>query len=112
MGDDLIRSQRIGYRDVQIGADEWKVVVAAIPYDDIGLALGLFQDCCVVYAGEDEIASRDMRIVLLTHLDHAVGGLELSERDKTLDKLADEIAVWLGLPQYCDLAALVAQTPR
>ena len=38
VGRDLPRAQRIGDRDMQIRPDEGKIVVAAVPDDDVGFA--------------------------------------------------------------------------
>src|SRR5205085_7223872 len=54
--------------DVQIRFDERRVVVAAVPEDDIRLALGCTQDALVVDPGEDEVPLRDVRLVLLALL--------------------------------------------
>ena len=51
VGGDLIGAQGIRHRDVQIGANEWKIIVAAIPDDDVGFPLGLSQDRGVVDSG-------------------------------------------------------------
>src|SRR3989304_1443796 len=66
---------RVGEDDLEVGPEEGQVVVAAVPEDDVGLALGRAQDALVVDAGEDEVAGRDVRLVLLPPPDGAVGAL-------------------------------------
>ena len=68
---------RVDDDDVQVGPDERRVVVAAVPHDHVGLVLGGLQDRAVVDAGEDEVALGEVRLVLLALLDRAFGGVEI-----------------------------------
>ena len=106
VGGDLARPQRVGHHDVQIGADERKIVVAAVPDDDVGLrSRPRVEDRGVVDAGEDQIAERDMRLVFLALFDGAAGGVEIGERGEALHALAQQIAVGHRVPQHGDPAA-------
>ena len=73
----LPRPERIGDRDVEAGPQERKIVVAAVPDDDVGLELGLSQNLRIVDAREDHAALRKMRLVLLPLLHRAPGGREI-----------------------------------
>ena len=65
-------AERVGHDDVEVGAEERQVVVAAIPDDDVGLLLGLAQDGLVVDAGEDDAPRIEVWLVLLALLDGRV----------------------------------------
>ena len=49
---------RVDDDDEEVGPEERRVVVAAVPEDHVGLLLGLREDAPVVDAGEDEVAPR------------------------------------------------------
>jgi len=76
---DLPRTQGICNDDVQIGADKGKIVIAAVPDDDIGFRLGGADDGCIIDAGEHEIAQRDVRLIFLPLLDRAAGRIEIGQ---------------------------------
>ncbi len=48
MRGDLTRAQGVGHSDRQVGPDEGKVVVAAVPQDDLAIGLGCGEDLGVV----------------------------------------------------------------
>ena len=59
---------RIDEHEVEVGPDERRVVVAALPDDDVGLVLSQVEDLRVVDAGEDDVPCGDVRLVLLALL--------------------------------------------
>ena len=69
MGGLMSRPQRIDENDVEARSDERKVVVAAVPQDDIRLLLGSLEDAGIVGTGKDQVADGEMRLVLLALLD-------------------------------------------
>ena len=64
-------SVRVDDDDVEVGLDERRVVVAAVPDDHVRLLLGAGEDRRVVDPGEDEVAFGEVRLVLLALLDRA-----------------------------------------
>jgi hypothetical protein len=55
-----------------IGLVEGKVVVAAVPDDNIGFFFGYFQDAGIVYTGVDDDAAKDMGFILFPLFDGAL----------------------------------------
>ena len=80
MGGDPARTQSIGHANMKIGPDKRKVVIAAIPNNDLCLPLGQPQDRRVVGAGEYDIAREDVWFVFLALFDRAVVGLQIGQR--------------------------------
>ena len=87
---------------MQVGLDERRVVVAAVPEDDVRFLLRRPEDALVVDACEDEVALREMRLVLLTLLDRRVGRLEILVALEPLYGLLRQIAVRHGMAQHRD----------
>ena len=79
--------------EMEVGPDERRVVVAALPDDHVCRVLGEVEDLRVVDAGEDDVAGGDVRLVLLALLDRAVGGLEILVALEALRDLLREVAV-------------------
>jgi hypothetical protein len=100
---------RVDDDDVHVGLDERRVVVAAVPDDDVGFPLGGFEDGCVVDAGEDEIAFGEVRLILLALLDRAVGLLEILVALEALDDLLRQVAVGHRVPEHRDALAVVPE---
>jgi hypothetical protein len=90
---------------LQIGANKREIIVAAIPYDDVGLLLGSGEDRLIIDAGKDDIAQCYMPLVFLSLLDCATSGIEIGGRGETLDTLPQEIAIRHWVPQHRDLSA-------
>ena len=84
---------RVDDHDVHVGLDKRRVVVAAVPEDDVGLLLGPLEDRGVVDAREDEVPLGEVRLVLLALLDRAVVRVEVLVALEALDRLLREIAV-------------------
>ncbi len=112
MGRDLAGAQRVGDRDVEVGPDEGKVVVPAVPDDDVGFPLGRREDRGIVDACEHQVAERKMRLVFLPLLDGALGGIEIGQRREALHALFDEISVGHGMPKHGDAPAGLAESTR
>ena len=93
-------AEGIDEHDEEVGFDERKIVVAAIPKDDVGLLLGTSENGGVVDAREHDAAGRDVRLVLLAFLDRAVGSIEIPRRRKALYRLALEIAIRHRMAQH------------
>ena len=68
--------ERIKKNDFQIGANEWKVVVATIPQDDLRvLRFNLVQNFLVVNTGKDYSISGDQRLVLFSLFNRTLMGV-------------------------------------
>jgi len=93
-------AMRIDDDDVQVGLDERRVVVAAVPKDDVRFLLRSAQDAFVVDAGEDEVARGEMGLVLLALLDCRVRRLEILVALEALHGLLREIAVRHRMAQH------------
>jgi hypothetical protein len=106
------RLQSIRHNDVQIRADKRKIVIAAVPHDDVGLLLGGGEYRLIIDAGKDDNAQCYMRLVLLPLLDCAISGIEIGGRGETLDTLPQEIAIRHRMPEDGDLSASLAQPTR
>ncbi len=89
----------VGINDdnLEVGTEEGQVVIAAVPDDDVGFLLGLAQDGLIIDAGEDDRATLDVRFVLLTLLDGAVGTIHIGVGGKALHGLGGEIAIRHGV---------------
>ena len=104
-------AQRIDQHDVQVGANEGKVVVAAVPQDDVGFLLRLCNDRGVIDARVDHRTRGQVRLVFLALLDRAVGGIEIGARREALHRLFFEVAVRHRVTNHRDPEALVPQQP-
>ena len=93
----VARAQGIDQHDVQVGADERKIVVAAVPQDEIGFAPGLLDDADVIHAGIDDVACGEVRLVFFAFFDGAGRALQIGACLETLHALAREIAVRHGM---------------
>jgi hypothetical protein len=102
VGDRTVGAERIDENDVEVRAQERKVVVAAVPQQDVRFRLGRRENGGVIDAGEDQRAGADVRLVLLPFLHRAVGVGEVVEGGKSLDRLAGEVAVRHGVTQSHD----------
>jgi hypothetical protein len=103
------RSMGVDDRQVQRRPYEGRVVVAAVPEDHVGLALGRAEDRLVVDAGEDEVALGEVRLVLLALLDRAVGRVEVLVALEPLHRLPCEVAVGHGVAEDGDAPPRVVQ---
>ena len=103
------RPVRVDDDDVNVRLDERRVVVAAVPDDDVGFLLGGLEDRCVVDAGEDEVALGEVRLVLLALLDRAVGVLEILVALEALDDLLRQVAVRHRVAENGDALAVVPE---
>ena len=112
VGGELARAKRVDEHDEEVGADEGKIVVAAVPQHDIGTLLGAREDLAIVNARVDDVSSRDVRLVLLALLDRAIGGVEIGARGEALHPLAREIAVGHRMAQHGRAQAAAAQMLR
>ena len=79
MGGLVSRPQRIDENDVEAWSDERKVVVAAIPQNDIRFFLGSLEDAGIVGTGKHQIADGEMRLILLALFDGALCGIEVGQ---------------------------------
>ena len=70
-----------------------KVVVAAVPNDDVGLLLGLLEDVGVVDTGVHDHAELNRCLVLLSLLNGRVRGVDVLDRREALHAHRLEIAV-------------------
>ena len=74
VGVELVGSQCVHHHDVQVGLQERKVVVAAVPQDEVGFCLCGREHAFVVDACEDHAAGSNVRLVFFPLLDGAVRG--------------------------------------
>jgi hypothetical protein len=101
---------RVGHDDVQVGLEERRVVVAAVPEDDVGFLLRLAQDGLVVDAGVDDAADGHVRLVLLHLLDGAVVLRQVGDGGEALHGAGLlEVAVGHRVPHGDDLLARLAE---
>ena len=101
-GEDLlaiIELPGIDKNDLQVGSDERKVVIAAIPENYIRLALRGNQDAAIIDTGEHDAARYNVRLVLLTFLDRACGRIQVGSGE-ALDGLPFQYAIGHGMAQY------------
>jgi hypothetical protein len=84
VGELVARPVRVDDGDVEVGLVERRVVVAAVPDDDVRFLLGLAEDRLVVDAGVDDVARGDVRLVLLALLDGALVLIEVLDGGEAL----------------------------
>ena len=89
----VARPVRIYNDHVQRRLDEGRVVVAAVPDDHVRFLLGEREHGRAVDAGEDDVALREMGLVLLALLDRALGRVEIRVAREALDGLPLQVAV-------------------
>ena len=89
----VVGTECVDDHQVQIGANEREVVVAAVPDQHIRLRAGSSDDLRVVHAGKNHVASRQMRLVFLSLLDRAARGGEVRGGREALDSLLLEVAI-------------------
>ena len=92
----------IGDDDVQGGTQERKVVVAAVPHDDVRLALCLADYLLVINAGVHDGTGRDMGFVFLAFLDGDIVPVEILEGAEALHALPRQIPVRHGVADHRD----------
>ena len=102
-------TMRVGDADPQVRFIERRIVVTAVPDDDVSLLLSLGQDRPVIYASVDDDAVRDVGFVLFALLDRAVLILEIFIAGETLHRLGCEIAIRHGMANSHGLQTEIAQ---
>ena len=100
---------RVDDDDRQIGLVERKVVVAAVPDDDVGFLLRCAQDLLVVDASVDDRSVVDVGFVLLPLFDRAVMLVEVGVGFEPLHFLRDKVAVGHRMSDDGKLLALRLQ---
>src|SRR5512140_2777625 len=98
---------RVGDDDLEVRLVERKVVVAAVPKDDVGFLLGLLEDGAVVDAGVDDDALVDVGLVLFALLDRRLVLVEVGVGGEALDRLLGQIAIGHGVPDGGHAAAFL-----
>ena len=93
----MVGAQRVHHGNQQVGLVEGKVIVAAIPDDDVGLLLGLAQDGLVVNAGVNDAARDHMRFVFLALLNRHIMQFHVVHRSKALHGLLGKVAIGHGM---------------
>ena len=110
------RAMRIEDNDVEIGTIERRVVVSAVPQDNIALLLRLAQDFLVVHTGVNRGAFHDVRFVFLALFDGAEILVEVGQRPEALRMLHGQVAIGHGMTDHdgipAELAKLGGNTPR
>lgn len=109
VGVKLIGAQRIGQHDMQVRPQKWKIVVAAVPQQDVGLAFGLRHDRGIIDAREHDIADGDVGFVFLSLFNRAVGVVKIIAGGEALNRLAGKIAIGHGVAQNRDAMTSPAQ---
>ncbi len=97
--------------NVEIRMVKRRVVVAAVPDDNVGLFFSGLQDLAVVDAGIDHDAALHQGFVLLPLLDGAAVGIEIGKIGEPLDDLLGEIAVGHGVARHHRRFAAVPNDP-
>src|SRR5712691_4618216 len=105
-------AERIRDDDEQVRAEERRIVVPAVPKEDLRLLLRLAEDLFVVYAGVDDSPLVDVGLVLFAFLDRGLVFVEVLVRRKALDRLGCEVAVRHRVSHDDDLLPVRAQDAR
>jgi hypothetical protein len=105
-------TQRIDQYDMKIGPDKRKVVVAAVPDDDIGSRFREPQDALVIHARVHDVANSEVRLEFLALFDRACRGVQVRDRGKPLNRLALEVAVGHRMPDHPDAQAAFPEPSR
>jgi hypothetical protein len=103
---------RVGHDDPQVGFEKRRVVVAAVPDDDVRLLLGRGEDRRVVGACVHDDAVVDVRLVFFTLLDRAVVQREVVVAREPLHGLLGQHAVGHRVAHRDRLQAELAQDAR
>jgi hypothetical protein len=104
--------QGVDEDDVQVRADEGKVVVAAVPKNHVRFRLGQGKYLGVVDAGVDHVAVAQVWFVLFALLDGAPRGVEIVPGGETLRFLPRQVAVGHGVTDDRGFQAMVLEQPR
>ncbi len=96
----------VEHHEVEIGTEEGEVVVAAVPDDDVDVALGPLENRRIVDARVDRRAHGDVGLVLLALLDRGLRSVEIRVAGEALHRLLLEVAVGHRMPDGGD-----AQSP-
>ena len=104
--------QRVSHYDFQIRAIEGRVVVAAVPEDQVGFLLGLPQDGFVVGPGIDHRALTQVGLILLLLLNGALVPGQVVQGGEALHALGSQIAVGHGMAHHHQLPAQPPQFLR
>ena len=112
IGGFVARAQRVDQHDMQVGAHEREIVVAAVPEDQVGIAPGRLDDADVVDTGIDDVAGGEMRLVLFAFFDGAGRAVEVGAGFEALHALAHEIAVRHGVAHDGGAQAAYSQFAR
>jgi hypothetical protein len=83
----------VDQRNVEVGTIKRRVIVAAVPQDDVGFLLGLADDHFVIDARVDDNAIVDMGLVFLALFDRAAVAIEVLVGLETLAGLLGEVTV-------------------
>ena len=102
-------AMRVDDDDVEIGLDERRVVVAAVPEDHVCLALRGPEDSFVVDPREYEVPLGEVRLVLFALLDGRVRGVEILVALEPLHGLLRQVAVGHRMAQHGDALAGLAE---
>ena len=87
------RAQRVDKHNMQIRRYEGKVIVAAVPENDVSFTFGLPDDAAIIGAGVDDVADRQMRFVFFALLHRTIGAVEFGEVFEALGRLQGEFAI-------------------
>src|SRR5271157_3813327 len=102
-------AERVRHYDFQVGAIERRVVIAAVPQDQLCLPLRLPQDRLIVHTGVDYGPLPKVRLVLLPLLDGALLLPQILHGGETLDPLLGEVAVRHGMTHHHQVPPEAAQ---
>ncbi len=108
----MSRPQRIDENDVEAWSDERKVVVAAVPQNDVRFFLGSFEDAGIVGTGKYQIANGEMRLILLALFDGALCGIEVGQVPEALYGLAFQVAIGHRMADGDNAKAAIFETSR
>ena len=103
---------RVDDDDVDVRLDERRVVVAAVPENDVCLPLGEAENLLVIDPGEDEVPLGEVRLVLLPLFDRGVGGVEVFVALESLHGLLRQVAVGHRVPEHGNALPRLAQQLR
>jgi hypothetical protein len=105
-------TMRIGHHDFQVGGIKGRVIIAAVPQNEITLPLGLTKNAFVIHAGINHGAVHNVGLVFLALFDSALVAFQVFEAAKTLHRLLGQIAIGHGMANDHRLPSQAAQFSR
>jgi hypothetical protein len=103
--------QRVNQNDVEARPYEREIIVSTIPQDDVRFLLGAIEDAGIVGSRIDQVADRQVRLILLALLYGALRFIEVGQGLEPLDRLPLQVAVGHRMADRHDAKATVLELP-